>query len=64
MTTIYQTFYDPEHPRKLATEPSTDSGLDSLETVEAVMGEPLKRDERGRYLLYPDGLCFSTVRFA
>ena len=62
--TIYQTFYDPEHLRKLATGESTDCGLDTLDEVEAMMGAPLKRDERGRYLLYPDGVCFSTVRFA
>lgn len=61
---IYQTFYDPEHPRKLATEPSVDCGLETLKDVEAVMGEPIERDARGRYLLYPDGVCFSTIRFA
>lgn len=59
--TIYQTFYDPR--TMLPTEPSTDCGLDGLEEVEEVMGEPLKRDAKGRYLIYPDGICFSTIRF-
>lgn len=58
--TIYQTFYDPAAERKLATEPSTDSGIDSFADVEAVMGEPIERDPFGRYVLYADGLCFST----
>lgn len=64
MSVIWQTFYDPDHPQRLATEPSTDSGLETLEDVEALMGEPIKRDERGRYLLYPDGLAFTTYRCA
>lgn len=64
MSTIWQTFYDPDHPQRLAREPSTDSGLDSLEDVEAVMGEPIRRDDRERYLLYSDGVCFSIYRCA
>lgn len=63
-TTIYQTFYDPDHPRKLPTEPSTDCGLESLEAVEEMMGEPIRRDGRGRYVLYDGGICFSTIQFA
>lgn len=59
---IWQTFCDPA--TNLATEPSTDSGLETLEDVEALMGEPIKRDSRGRYLLYPDGLAFTTYRCA
>lgn len=59
---IWQTFCDPA--TCLATEPSTDSGLETLEDVESLMGEPIKRDERGRYLLYPDGLAFTTYRCA
>ena len=62
MITIWQTFCDPA--TRLATEPSTDSGLETLEQVEELMGEPIKRDERGRYLWYPDGLAFTTYRCA
>lgn len=64
MTTIYQTFYDPQHPAKLPTGPSEDCGLETLAEVEEMMGEPEQRDPGGRYLIYPNGLCFSTIKFA
>lgn len=59
---IWQTFCDPA--TRLATEPSTDSGLETLEQVEELMGEPTSRDDRARYLWYPDGLAFTTYRCA
>lgn len=62
--TIYQTFFDPEDPRKMPIDSSADCGLETLQGVEDMMGEPLSRDKNGRYLVYPDGLCFSTIRFA
>jgi len=60
--TIFITPYDPTHPQRLCTGPSTDSGFSSLEEVRQLMGEPLHAG-RG-YLLYPGGTCFSTMRLA
>lgn len=59
---IYLTPYDPTHPQRLCTGPSTDSGFSSLEEVRQLMGEPLHAG-RG-YLLYPGGTCFSNMRLA
>ena len=56
---IYITPFDPL--TKEATDASTDSGFDSLATVEAVMGTPLHHGKR--WATYPDGVAFSDFPF-
>lgn len=60
--TIFLTPYNPDHPQRLCTGPSVDSGFTNLDEVRDMMGEPLHVG-RG-YLLYPGGTCFSTMRLA
>jgi len=56
---IWVTAYDPV--TREATADSTDSGFDSLATVEAVMGPPLAAGKR--WVTYPDGVAFSDFPF-
>lgn len=56
---IYITPFDPL--TKEATADSTDSGFDSLATVELVMGAPLACGRR--WSTYPDGVAFSDFPF-
>jgi hypothetical protein len=57
--TIYITFTDPD--TKEATAPSHESGFETLEDVEVVMGEPLHKAKRTR--TYSD-MFFSDYKVA
>lgn len=59
---IYLTPYNPDHPQRLCTGPSEDSGFSTLDEVRQMLGEPLHADPR--YLLYPGGVCFSVMRLS
>lgn len=59
---IYLTPYNPDHPQRLCTGPSVDSGFTNLDEVRDMMGEPMHVG-RG-YLLYPGGTCFSVMQLS
>ena len=53
---IYQTLFDPD--TKQCTGPSVPVGSVTLDDLQALYGEPIRRSRR--WLIYP-GLCFGPV---